>query len=322
MEASPALTEIRWHGRGGQGAVTAAKMVAELALGEGKYFQAFPEYGPERSGAPIVAFTRVSDEPIQVYSGIEHPQIVVVLDSSLLKIVDVTKGAPDDAVVLVNSERSPAQLRKDSGLEGNRLFTIAATRIAVETIKRPIPNTPMVGALTRITGLFDIDDVVDVPARGLRQEVPAQGRRGQHRRHHAQLRGGPGRMTVDKKAGAKKPAPLKKPAARKAPAKKKPTWDISDVDQWGPERHELGATIVEAGNSVYNETGGWRSLVPEIDVEKCDGCMLCYFYCPDASIIVEDNRATGVDLEHCKGCGICAKECPTKAIVMQIDKKE
>ena len=132
-EAGPALTEIRWHGRGGQGAVTAAKMVAELALGEGKYFQAFPEYGPERSGAPIVAFTRVSDAPIQVYSGIEHPQIVVVLDSSLLKIVDVTNGAPDDAVVLVNSERSPAQLRKDSGLVGNRLFTIAATRIAVET---------------------------------------------------------------------------------------------------------------------------------------------------------------------------------------------
>ena len=159
-EAAPALTEIRWHGRGGQGAVTAAKMVAELALGEGKYFQAFPEYGPERSGAPIVAFTRVSDAPIQVYSGIEHPQIVVVLDSSLLKIVDVTKGAPDDAIVLVNSERSPAQLRKDSGLKGNRLFTIAATRIAVETIRRPIPNTPMVGALTRITGLFDIDDVV------------------------------------------------------------------------------------------------------------------------------------------------------------------
>ena len=159
-EATPALTEIRWHGRGGQGAVTAAKMVAELALGEGKYFQAFPEYGPERSGAPIVAFTRVSDAPIQVYSGIEHPQIVVVLDSSLLKIVDVTKGAPDDVIVLVNSERSPAQLRKDSALEQGHLYTIAATRIAVETIRRPIPNTPMVGALTRITGLFDIDDVV------------------------------------------------------------------------------------------------------------------------------------------------------------------
>ena len=160
-EAPDGLTEIRWHGRGGQGAVTAAKMVAELALGQGKYFQAFPEYGPERSGAPIVAFTRVSDEPIQVYAGVEHPQIVVVLDPSLLSIVDVTKGAPDDAVVLVNSEMSPAELRKHYGLKGFRYYTIAATRIAVETIRRPIPNTPMVGALTRITGLFPIDNVVD-----------------------------------------------------------------------------------------------------------------------------------------------------------------
>jgi len=161
VEAPDGLTEIRWHGRGGQGAVTAAKMVAELALGQHKYFQAFPEYGPERSGAPIVAFTRVSDEPIQVYAGIEHPQIVVVLDPSLLSIVDVTKGAPDDAVVLVNSEMSPAELRKHYGLKGFRYYTIAATRIAVETIRRPIPNTPMVGALTRITGLFPIDNVVD-----------------------------------------------------------------------------------------------------------------------------------------------------------------
>lgn len=154
------LTEIRWHGRGGQGAVTAAKMVAELALGEQKYFQAFPEYGPERSGAPIVAFTRVSDDPIQVYSGVEHPGIVVVLDPTLLGVVDVTKGAPDDAIVLVNSEMSPANLRKHYHVEGRRVFTVPASRIAVETIKRPIPNTPMVGALTRITGLFPIDDVV------------------------------------------------------------------------------------------------------------------------------------------------------------------
>ena len=161
VETPDGLTEIRWHGRGGQGAVTAAKMVAELALGQHKYFQAFPEYGPERSGAPIVAFTRVSDEPIQVYAGIEHPQIVVVLDPSLLSIVDVTKGAPDDAVVLVNSEMSPAELRKHYGLKGFRYYTIAATRIAVETIRRPIPNTPMVGALTRITGLFPIENVVN-----------------------------------------------------------------------------------------------------------------------------------------------------------------
>jgi pyruvate ferredoxin oxidoreductase gamma subunit len=155
------LVEIRWHGRGGQGAVTAAKMVAEVALGQNRYFQAFPEYGPERSGAPIVAFTRISDEPIQVYSGIEHPHIVVVLDPSLLSIVDVAKGAPADAVVLVNSDMPPKQLRDHYGLEGHRLFTVAATKIATETIGRAIPNTPMVGALVKITGVFPIEDVIE-----------------------------------------------------------------------------------------------------------------------------------------------------------------
>lgn len=155
------LTEIRWHARGGQGAVTAAKMVAELALGQGKYFQAFPEYGPERSGAPIVAFTRLSDQPIQVYSGVEHPQVVVVLDESLLRTVDVTKGAPEDALILVNTELSPAQLRARYNLNGGRVYTVPATRIAVETIKRPIPNTPMLGALAKVTGLFPLASVVE-----------------------------------------------------------------------------------------------------------------------------------------------------------------
>jgi pyruvate ferredoxin oxidoreductase delta subunit len=102
----------------------------------------------------------------------------------------------------------------------------------------------------------------------------------------------------------------------------KPTWDVSDIDDWGPDKHQLGATIPEPGNSEQVETGGWRSLVPLIDREKCDGCMLCYFYCPDASIIVENGKAGAIDLKHCKGCGICAKECPQEAIVMKIDEKE
>lgn len=124
-------------------------------------------------------------------------------------------------------------------------------------------------------------------------------------------------MTVEKKAVAKKPAP---PRKRKPAAKTR--WDVSDVDSWGPDRHELGATIPDAGNSVLNVTGGWRTMVPVIEVEKCDGCMLCYFYCPDASIIIENDRAVAVDLAHCKGCGICAKECPAKAIEMLVDEKE
>jgi pyruvate ferredoxin oxidoreductase delta subunit len=103
---------------------------------------------------------------------------------------------------------------------------------------------------------------------------------------------------------------------------KKPQWDVSDIDTWGPDKHELGATIPVSGNSEEVETGGWRSMVPVIDSEACSGCMLCYFYCPDASIIIEGGKAVDIDLKHCKGCGICAKECPADAIVMKNDEKE
>jgi 2-oxoacid:acceptor oxidoreductase delta subunit (pyruvate/2-ketoisovalerate family) len=128
-------------------------------------------------------------------------------------------------------------------------------------------------------------------------------------------------MTAENDAKAGKPAAKRKPNV-KQPVLKKQQWDVSDIQKWGVGRHELGATIPEAGNSIYNVTGGWRTFVPEIDSEKCDGCMLCYFYCPDASILIENDKAVGVDLAHCKGCGICAKECPTSAIVMHLEEKE
>jgi pyruvate ferredoxin oxidoreductase delta subunit len=105
-------------------------------------------------------------------------------------------------------------------------------------------------------------------------------------------------------------------------AKRPPRWDVDDIATWGPDKHELGATIPCAGNSEEFETGGWRSTTPYIDIARCTGCMLCYFYCPDASIIIEGGKAVSVDLKHCKGCGICAKECPEKAIVMQSEEKE
>ncbi len=153
------LTEIRWHARGGQGAVTAAKMVAELAVERGRHFQAFPEYGPERSGAPIVAFTRISNEPIQIYSPIEHPNVVLVLDATLVGAVDFTEGAPDDAIVIVNTDRSPADITADMDFGSRHVFTVAATKIAEETIGRAIPNTPMVGAIAKTTGLFTLDEL-------------------------------------------------------------------------------------------------------------------------------------------------------------------
>lgn len=156
------LTEIRWHARAGQGAVTAAKLVAETALELDQFMQAMPEYGPERMGAPIKAFTRISPEPIEIHCNIEHPNVVVVLDETLLSIVDVTEGLRGGGVIIVNTCKAPEALRAELGLEGRdvRVASVDASGISLETLKRDIPNTPMVGALAKVTGLFTLEEII------------------------------------------------------------------------------------------------------------------------------------------------------------------
>lgn len=155
------LLEIRWHGRGGQGAKTAAQLLAEAASSVGKYIQGFPEYGPERMGAPVLAFTRISDEPINVHCHVTEPQIVVVLDPTLLGKGDVTAGVPEDGVFLINTDCSPAEMRQVMKLEGRKVYTVNASKIAEETIGRPIPNTPLMGALVKITGIMSLDALLE-----------------------------------------------------------------------------------------------------------------------------------------------------------------
>ncbi|MEE8391633.1 MAG: 2-oxoacid:acceptor oxidoreductase family protein [Anaerolineae bacterium] len=151
------LTEIRWHGRGGQGVVTAGKILAETAMGTGQYFQAFPDYGPERMGAPIRAFTRLSAKPITIHSQIEEPDIVLVLDPTLLGTVPVTEGLKENGTLLVNTSMSPAKVRQATGFQTGTVFTVNASHIAIEEMGREITNTPMLGAFARATGLFDVD---------------------------------------------------------------------------------------------------------------------------------------------------------------------
>ncbi len=153
------LMEIRWHGRGGQGVVTAGKVLADAALESGRYFQAFPDYGPERMGAPIRAFTRLSDEPIVVHSQINHPDVVIVLDPTVIGTVDVTEGLKDDGILIVNTSESPQAIREKLNFRGGKVFTVDASKIAIEELGREITNTPMLGAFARATGLFDLDEL-------------------------------------------------------------------------------------------------------------------------------------------------------------------
>ncbi|MEA5075109.1 MAG: 2-oxoacid:acceptor oxidoreductase family protein [Coriobacteriia bacterium] len=164
----PQLTEIRWHARAGQGAVTAAKVVAETALAADKYMQAMPEYGPERMGAPIKAFTRISTDPIEIHCNIENPDIVIVLDDSLLDIVDIAEGVHDGGVILVNTCTPPDQVKTRLGVNDSvRVASVDASGIALDTIKRDIPNTPMVGALIKLTEVVDIDAFKGLLAKNL-----------------------------------------------------------------------------------------------------------------------------------------------------------
>jgi pyruvate ferredoxin oxidoreductase gamma subunit len=156
---SDKLLEIRWHGRGGQGAKTAAAMVAEVAIEAGKYAQAAPEYGAEREGAPIKAYTRIDDTMIRTHDAIYFPDIVVVLDDTLLETQGVAEGLSEDGVLLVNTRKTPAEVRKLLKLKGAKVHTIDATTIAIEEIKRPIPNTVMIGALAAVTGVTDIKHI-------------------------------------------------------------------------------------------------------------------------------------------------------------------
>ncbi len=152
------LTEIRWHARAGQGAVTAAKVVAETALSADQYMQAMPEYGPERMGAPIKAFTRISDQPIEIHNNIEFPDVVVVLDESLLDVVDVTEGLKDDGVIIVNTCSPAADVKRVLKVADTvKVAAVDASGIALDTIKRDIPNTPIVGAMISVAGVIDVE---------------------------------------------------------------------------------------------------------------------------------------------------------------------
>ncbi|MDI7248145.1 MAG: 2-oxoacid:acceptor oxidoreductase family protein [Bacillota bacterium] len=154
------MLEIRWHGRGGQGAKTAAILLGEAASSVGKYIQAFPEYGPERMGAPVLAFNRISDEPVRVHCHVSNPRIVVVLDPTLIGKNDVTSGVPEDGIYLVNTNLTPAEMRAKLKVKGGKVYTVDATQISIDTIGRAIPNTPMMGALLRATGLMSLEEFV------------------------------------------------------------------------------------------------------------------------------------------------------------------
>lgn len=154
--------EVRWHGRGGQGTVTAAKVFADACLSGGRHVQAFPEYGPERSGAPLRAYNRISDKELRMHCPVLHHHIIVVADPTLLDSVNVTEGAPDDAKYIVNTGKPAEEIKAKLKVKPNqKVYLVDASKIAVECFGRDMPNSPLVGALAKVSGVVGLEQVLE-----------------------------------------------------------------------------------------------------------------------------------------------------------------
>ena len=294
------MFELRFHGRGGQGAVMAAQALAEAAVIEGNYAVAFPFFGAERRGAPVLAFTRIDKKKIYSKTQVYAPDCVVILDDSLLDTIDVVAGLKKEGSVVINSRDRPEDI--DLGRE---IMTAAidATSVALEILKAPITNTAILGALAKGTGIVKIESL----------EEAIKGRFGEKlgakigERNALAARTAYERTVIGKSKGIKKLEPKK---------------------QWLPTHQELpvGGALVEArteagligpGSFIENKVMGWATFRPLRDREKCTMCLLCWFYCPEGTIVrISDRGDLMTNYDYCKGCGVCANECPVDAIKM------
>jgi 2-oxoacid:acceptor oxidoreductase gamma subunit (pyruvate/2-ketoisovalerate family) len=169
------ILEVRWHGRGGQGAWTASELLARAAIAEGKYIQSFPEFGPERMGAPVTAFTRISTEPIRIHCAVYNPDIVAVLDPTLLKTVNVADGLDEEGGnIIVNTKENPAEVRKLLRSNAGKLWTVEASEISLKILGLPITNTAMLGAVARVTGIVSLETVEKMINERFRSDVAAK----------------------------------------------------------------------------------------------------------------------------------------------------
>ena len=155
------LIEIRWHGRGGQGAKTASLLLADAAFNTGNYIQGFPEYGPERMGAPITAYNRISNSPITIHSNIYEPDYVVVVDDTLLDAVDVTSGLKETGAIIINTTKDGDSLKSKLKNYNGGIYTIDARKVSIEALGKYFPNTPMLAAIVKVSGVMSDEEFLN-----------------------------------------------------------------------------------------------------------------------------------------------------------------
>lgn len=291
------MYEIRIHGRGGQGSVTAALLIAKAAFWDNKISQAFPNFGVERSGAPVEAYARISDQPIRTRSQIYHPNFIIIQDATLLSAINVFGGINENTIIIINSNQSIEQLPHLP--KNTPIYLVPATETALQILGKPIVNTLLLGYFAGISGLITLESVKKAVTERFSGEIQAKNLEATetafHDSENLQMQKLSGKLEHQKSV--------------------KPSSNLTEI-------------IAEPGSTMRNLTGTWRNFKPVFNHEICINCAKCDLSCPDGCIleITTETNSKGkhfreVDLNYCKGCGICVEGCPVKAISLVLEEK-
>lgn len=289
------MIEIRIHGRGGQGGVTAAELLAQAAISEGNYAQGFPSFGPERRGAPVTAYIRMSEEKIYLREPIDKPDVVVVMDASLIDMVNVFEGMKTGGTLIINAPSDMTErLQEIAKSQSINLACVDASKIAIDLLGVPITNTAIIGAIIKATEICSVASV----------EQPFEKRFGK---------------LANKNRAAMQQAYDKTTLFGNTPIDTTVKEEIYSIDAFCSfEDLQIGAEITETGSSAQFETGNWRtSGRPVTDSKLCIKCGLCWLLCPDIAYSRNPEGYYDWDGRYCKGCAICVVECPKDAIEMK-----
>ena len=310
------MTEILWHGRGGQGAFTAARLLgAAASLDDAAFALAFPSFGPERRGAPIRAFTKISDSQIGDRSAIEQADFVIYLDETLFDEGWQEELAPGGRVLL-NAQAIPAIAAGDE-----RVMVIDANAISADILGRPIPNTVFLGVLAAL-GVLPLENV----ERSIELYMPAK----LHDSNKKIVQAAfdivkSGRNVSDQQADACASETFAAASQANVPVHPqtavRPDCIIPTLQKDELDPAEFARSTCFAGGHLVDKNAGWRNVRPVIDEAKCIGCLQCYLYCPDGTVFKKEpaqgSRCTvAIDYDFCKGCGMCVNACKSGAIVM------
>jgi len=286
------MLRVRFHGRGGQGAKTASRILGDAAFNDGYYSQDFPIYGAERRGAPVTAFTRYSEEEVRERGFIFSPDVSAVMDDSLISDLQANPfaGLRKGGVAVINTTKPSDSLVP--GRNDVTVVTVDLTGLALKILGRPVLSAGIAAAVARITGIKKealltalTEELADI---GLSSEMVAKNIEFASEIYRELA---PIEMKTEELPTTEELVPL-----------------AVVVSEGGIEK------VTNLGNAYARHTGNWRTFKPTIDYQKCTDCMICYAYCPESAMSVGEDGRVRIDYDNCKGCMICMTECPLKAV--------